>query len=113
MQSFEKYLLSCRYREPCQVAIELLYPLIHPCKNTINYTLSVELTMVIIVTLKLKQMIQEPTLHSNVQLNYCYNTVYGKTFEGENFRGCAQNTPFTGKLSRCIRPIPLCTVHSK
>ena len=41
------------------------------------------------------------------------NTVYGKTFEGENFRGCAQNTPFTGKLSRCIRPMPLCTVHSK
>ena len=41
------------------------------------------------------------------------STVYGKTFEGENFRDCAQNTPFTGKLSRCIRPMPLCTVHSK
>ena len=40
-------------------------------------------------------------------------TVYGKTFEGENFRGCAQNTLFTGKLSRCIRPMPLYTVHSK
>ena len=33
----------------------------------------------------------------------------GKTFEGENFRGCAQNTPFTGKLSWCIRPMPLCS----
>ena len=41
------------------------------------------------------------------------DTIYGKTFEGENFRGCAQNTPFTGKLSWCIRPMPLCTVHSK
>ena len=28
------------------------------------------------------------------------DTVYGKTFEGENFRGCAQNSLFTGKLSR-------------
>ena len=42
-------------------------------------------------------------------VNSYHITVYGKTFEGENFRGCAQNTPFTGKLSRCIRPMPLCT----
>ena len=35
-------------------------------------------------------------------------TVYGKTFEWENFPGCAQNTPFTGKLLRCIRPWPSC-----
>ena len=41
------------------------------------------------------------------------NTVYDKTFKGENFHGCAQNTPFTGKLSQYIRPMPLCTVHSK
>ena len=26
------------------------------------------------------------------------HTVCDKTFEGENFRGCAQNTLFTGKL---------------
>ena len=35
----------------------------------------------------------------------CYTvTICGKTFEWENFRGCAQNTLFTGKLSWCIRP---------
>ena len=53
----------------------------------------------------------------NAFVVHCVNlsmyTIYGKTFEGENFHGCAQNTPFTGKLSRCIRPMPLCTVHSK
>ena len=37
-------------------------------------------------------------------------TVYDKTFEGENFRSCVQNTLFTGKLSRCIRPWSSCTV---
>ena len=44
--------------------------------------------------------------------NFAY-TVYGKTFEWENFHGCAQNTAFTGKLSQCIRLWPSCTVHSK
>ena len=43
---------------------------------------------------------------------YIY-TVYGKTFEGENFRSCAQNTPFTGKLWRCIRPMPLFVTESR
>ena len=41
---------------------------------------------------------------------YC---IYGETFEWENFRGCAQNTLFTGKLLRCIGPWPSCTVYSK
>ena len=41
------------------------------------------------------------------------NTIYDKTFEGKSFCGCAQNTLFTRKLSWCIRPMPICTVHSK
>ena len=49
----------------------------------------------------------------NTLAGFMIYTVYGKTFEGENFRGCGQNTLFTGKLSWCIRPMPLCTVHSK
>ena len=44
---------------------------------------------------------------------YSHITIYSKTFECKNFRGSAQNTLFTGKLSRCIRPWPSCTVHSK
>ena len=40
-------------------------------------------------------------------------TIYGKTFEVENFCGCAQNTLFTRKLLQCIRPWPSCTVYSK
>ena len=31
---------------------------------------------------------------------YTLYTVCSKTFEGKNFRSCAQNTLFTGKLSR-------------
>ena len=41
------------------------------------------------------------------------DTAYGKTFEWENFRGCAQNTLFTGKLLQYIRPWPSCAVHRK
>ena len=30
-----------------------------------------------------------------IQLSRMHTTVYGKTFEWENFRGCVQNTLFT------------------
>ena len=42
-----------------------------------------------------------------------FYTVYGKTFEWENFCSWAQNALFTGKLLQSIRLWQSCTVHSK
>ena len=53
------------------------------------------------------------TYDYRLYLIYDIITIYGKTFEGENFCSCAQNTLFTGKLSWCIRPMLLCSVHGK
>ena len=50
------------------------------------------------ITAKFVQIISI-VVHIHLPTHTVY-TVYGKTFEGENFRGCAQNSLFTGKLSR-------------
>ena len=36
-----------------------------------------------------------------------------KLSRGKTFTVVHKNTLFTGKLSQCIRPRPLCTVHGK
>ena len=41
-------------------------------------------------------------INSTEIYRYKISTLYGKTFEWENFRGCEQNTLFTGKLSQAV-----------
>ena len=83
------------------------------CLCACVYTCMYKFMCTIYVVWTLITMIKLRSTYLVYIILYVINTVYGKTFKGGNFRGCAQNTPFTGKLSRCIRPMPLCTVHSK
>ena len=49
----------------------------------------------------------------HIAIELCTTTIYGKTFEGENFHGYKTKSPFAGKPSRFTCCPIRATIHKK